>query len=80
MLSTRAPVSSAAPRVSCAVSSWQLQLCCHGPGRCTRQHYYTFSAVQLTTTTLTLGILTQVHYHNGDREDAVKEGLISTVY
>ena len=48
------------------------------PGRCTRQHY-TFSAVPLTTT-LTLGILTQVHYHEGDREDAVKEGSISTVY
>ena len=50
------------------------------PGRCTRQHY-TFSAVPLTTTTtLTLGILTQVHYHEGDGEDAVKEGSISTFY
>ena len=49
------------------------------PGRCTRQHY-TFSAVPLTTITLTLGILTQVHYHEGDREDAVEEGSISTVY
>ena len=49
------------------------------PGRCTRQHY-TFSAVPLTTTTLTLGILTQVHCHKGDREDAVEEGSISTVY
>ena len=49
------------------------------PGRCTRQHY-TFSAVPLTTTTLTLGILIQVHCHKGDREDAVEKGSISTVY
>ena len=75
MLSTRAPVSSAAPRVSCAVSSWQLQLCCHGPGRCTRQHY-TFSAVPLTTN-LALGTFTQVHYHEGDRKDAVGGGRVN---
>ena len=44
------------------------------PGRCTRQHY-TFSAVPLTTTTLTLGILTQVHYHEGER--GCREGEVN---